>query len=303
MGLLWPRTACRASRIARVSFLQQTKQTDASMTCDDSAAAAVTATPATPGTDLPARPPGCSPSLQTACKAWSAAKACRWSRCPGLIIRYHRGCRQAWALPARQKRARRASIKQGDQGKDDPPASARPEAAAAGRPSHPSSPDRAGASIGAARPAQRWGKELDRTRIRPEPRISCSDTAHSSYADQRESAMKCRHEPCRLSRRADRPRAADAAVTAEGLRERSLTDGGRLLSFLKRLARSRVRFYEVSCWRPSGSGAGCATCSRPHPCTAGLPHTKLWYSAAASAASASGCPDDGLLFSSLDLAP
>ena len=36
------------------------------------------------------------------------------------------------------------------------------------------------AQIGAARPALRWGNELDRMAIRPEPGISCSDTAHSS---------------------------------------------------------------------------------------------------------------------------
>jgi hypothetical protein len=40
------------------------------------------------------------------------------------------------------------------------------------------------AQIGAARPALRWGNELDRTPIRPDPGISCSDTAHSSQPDR-----------------------------------------------------------------------------------------------------------------------
>jgi hypothetical protein len=53
-----------------------------------------------------------------------------------------------------------------------------------------SSPDHAEAQIGAARPALRWGNGLGRTPIRPEPGISCSDTAHSSKFDPRGSAKK-----------------------------------------------------------------------------------------------------------------
>ena len=45
------------------------------------------------------------------------------------------------------------------------------------------------------------GKGADRRSIRPEPGISCSDTAHSSQTSQPGSAMKCEHEPCRPSKR------------------------------------------------------------------------------------------------------
>ena len=69
--------------------------------------------------------------------------------------------------------------------------------------------------------------------------------------------MKCEHEPCRISKRADRPRAADVVVTAEGVRECSLTVAACSV-FLKRLALSRVRFDQVLCRRPKVAASGCA---------------------------------------------
>ena len=113
------------------------------------------------------------------------------------------------------------------------------------------------------------GKGADRTSIRPEPGISCSDTAHSSQTHQPGSAMKCEHEPCRASKRADRRRArgrgaghagsekhaAAPGGRPRGVRERFQTDGRRPLS---RFSHSRPYghgFYERRA-RTDAAGAG-----------------------------------------------